>query len=162
MPSWPLPVTGGMTRGQRRNGKYKHSLGPERVLPISQNGGRRHLGLSAGGAQQSPAGHSSSDSHGRADGWGLSIQEDGRGWGPRRDTQGQEGGGAGAWTGRGVHSGQAHTRVGREGSVVGKTRLLTLSPPGRAPAPGWDRLGTLPGSLRVCPAFSMAANLHPS
>ncbi|XP_057342407.1 uncharacterized protein LOC130678942 [Manis pentadactyla] len=33
--------------------------------------------------QQSLAGHSSSDSHGRADDWGLPIREDGREWGPR-------------------------------------------------------------------------------
>ena len=127
----------------------------------AQSGWRRHLGLGAGGAQQSPAGHSSSGSHGRADDWRLPIWEDGRGWGPRTDAQGQEGGGAGAWTGRGVHSGQAHTRVDSEGSVAGKTRLLTLPPAGLPPAPGWDGIGALPGSSSMCPVPSMPASFHP-
>nr|XP_036878677.1 histone-lysine N-methyltransferase 2D-like [Manis javanica] len=43
-------------------------------------------------------------------------------------------GGAGAWTGRGVHSGQTHTRVDQEASVAGKTRLLTLPPPPPPPS----------------------------
>ena len=127
----------------------------------AQSGWRRRVGLGAGGAQQSPAGHSSSGSHGRADEWGLPIREDGRGWGPRRETQGQEGGGAGAWTGRGVHSGQAHTRVGREGSVAGKTRLLTLPPSGLPPVPELDGLGALPGSPSMYPASSTRASFHP-
>ena len=63
-----------------------------------------------------------------------------------QDTQGQEGGGAVAWTGRGMQSGQAHTRVGWEGSVAGKTRLLTLPPLGLPPAPGWAGLGAMPVS----------------
>ena len=79
------------------------------------------------------------DSQRQADDWGLPIWEDGKGWGPRLDTQGQEGGGADAWTGRELHSGQAHTRVGQEGSVAGKTRLLTL-PPQAFPQP-WDGPG---------------------